>query len=112
MHSKPEPYIPKTTDEIWDFLGHMMLSAPTFVDKTGYFSDRNIDTEFYALNEGFKTIRKQIGEENFQKLAKLSIRMRALFEADPENKTGDSRKGRKCIEEMEDILEAVGHYRR
>lgn len=90
----------------------MMLSAPTFRDKTGYSPDRNIDTEFFALNEGLKTIRKKVGEENYQALVALSDRMRAHFEADPENKTGDTIKGRDCILAMEDILKASAWRKR
>ena len=85
-------YIPQGISEIWDFLGAMMLSAPKFKDKTGYFPDRNIDTEFFALNEGLKTIRKKVGEENYQALVALSDKMRAHFEADPEDKTEDGTK--------------------
>ncbi len=99
-----KPYIPQGISEIWDFLGAMMLSAPKFKDKTGYFPDRNIDTEFFALNEGLKTIRKKVGEENYQALVALSDKMRAHFEADPEDKTEDGTKGRNCIVEMEAIL--------
>jgi hypothetical protein len=112
MYRNPEPYVPKTKGEIWDFLGSMMLSAPTFIDKSGYFPDRNLESEFFALNEGLKAIRKQTGEENYQKLADLSARMRAHFEADPEDKTDDSVKGRECILEMEDILRAAGRRKR
>jgi len=108
MDRNPNPYIPRTKSEIWDFLAHMMLSAPTFIDRTGYFADQNIDTEFFALNEGLKAIRKQVGEEDYQKLVELSVRMRGHFEADPEDKTEDSLKGRDCILEMEDILRAAG----
>ena len=60
-YSSDKPYIPQGISEIWDFLGAMMLLAPTFKDKTGYFPDRNIDTEFFALNEGLKTVRKKVG---------------------------------------------------
>lgn len=108
MYQNPNPYIPKTRFEIQDFLGRMMLGAPTFVDKTGYFESRNIDTEFFALNEGLNAVRKQLGEEAYQQLAELSAQMRALFEADPENKTGETKRGRQCIREMEDILRATG----
>ncbi|BAK66255.1 hypothetical protein SLG_15800 [Sphingobium sp. SYK-6] len=101
-----KPYIPQGVSEIWDFLGAMMLSAPTFKDKTGYFPDRNIETEFFALNEGLKSIRKKVGEENYQALVALSDKMRAHFEADPEGKTGDGIRGRDCITEMEEILKA------
>ena len=101
-----KPYIPQGISEIWDFLGGMMLSAPTFNDKTGYFPDHNIDSEFFALNEGLKTIRKKVGEENYLAIIALSDRMRAHFEADPEDKTEDGIKGRNCILEMEAILKA------
>jgi hypothetical protein len=99
-----KPYIPNGIGEIWDFIGSMMLSAPTFKDKTGYFPDRNIDTTFFALNEGLKTIRKKVGEENYQVLVALSDKMRVHFEADPEDKTEDGIKGRDCIMAMEEIL--------
>jgi hypothetical protein len=85
----------------------MMLGSPTFIDKTGYFSEQNIETEFFALNEGLKAMRKRFGEQNYQRLAELSARMRAHFEADPEDKTGETSKGRQCIVEMESILHAV-----
>lgn len=107
MNQSKIPYIPKDISEIWDVLGSMMLSAPTFRDKTGYFPDQNIDTEFYALNEGLKLIRKKVGEENYEKLVALSDRMRAHFEADPEDKTEDGIKGRDCISEMEEILKTT-----
>lgn len=112
MQKNPEPYIPKTKGEIWDFLGSMMLSAPKFIDKTGYFPNRNIESEFFALNEGLKAIRKQLGEENYEKLSEISARMRAHFEADPDDETEDSIKGRDCILEMEDILRAASRRKR
>ena len=101
-----KPYIPQGYGEIWDFLGGMMLTAPKFEDDSGFYPDQNIETEFFALNEGLKTIRKQIGEENYQALVALSDKMRAHFEADPEDKTEDGIKGRDCIVAMEDILKA------
>lgn len=100
------PYIPQSISDVMDLLGWMMLNSPRFEDDTGYFEGQNIDTEFFALNEGLKTIRKKVGEENYQALVALSNRMRAHFEADPEDKTEDGIKGRDCIIEMEDILKA------
>ncbi|WP_419828036.1 hypothetical protein [Sphingomonas sp.] len=61
----------------------MMLGAPTFIDKTGYFP-LSIDTEFQALNDGLEAIRSRLGEERYRTLAAMSQRMRALFEGDPE----------------------------
>jgi hypothetical protein len=97
-------YVPQNVSEIMDLLGWMMLASPTFVDRTGYFPGRNIDTEFSALNESFKVIRKTLGEERYAKMVELSDRMRAHFEADPEDKTEDSMAGRRLIYEMEDLL--------
>jgi hypothetical protein len=101
------PYIPQSIGELMDKLGSMMLGAPTFKDKTGYFPARNIDTTFFALNEGLLAVRKKFGEERYATLRALSDKMRALFEADPEDKTGDTQAGRKIIHEMEDILRST-----
>ena len=105
------PYIPQTIGEIWDLLGSMMLSSPTFKDSTGYFPGRNIDTEFFRLKEGFKAVRKQLGEERCEKLIAMADRMRAHFEADPEDKTDDSMAGRQLIYDMEDVLKDVRRRR-
>jgi len=98
------PYIPKDISEIIDLLSMMMLSAPTFVDKTGYFPRRNIDTVFFELHEGLRLIRKKLGEELYLKLAEMSDKMRAYFDSDPEDKTGDTLKGYTLISEMQDLL--------
>lgn len=105
MSMSYEPYIPQTIGELIDKLGGMMLSSPTFIDKTGYFPEKNIETAFYALNEGLKAVRKKIGEERYATLVALSDRMRAHFEADPEDKTDDALAGRDLIYEMMDILQ-------
>lgn len=87
-----------------DMLGMMMLSSPTFVDKTGYFPYRNIETVFSEFNESLSVLRKKLGDERYLKLVEMSDRMRAHFEADPEDKTDDTLKGREIIHEMEDLL--------
>jgi hypothetical protein len=51
-----QPYIPRTIGEIRGNLDSMMLFFPTFKDERGYFSGQNIETEFFALNEGFKVM--------------------------------------------------------
>src|SRR5579871_4483036 len=94
------PYIPQTLGELMDHVMSMMLGAPTFIDKTGYFPQMNLDTEFFALNEGLLAVRKKLGEERYATLKVLSDKMRALFEADPEDKTGDTQAGRQIIHEM------------
>ena len=101
------PYIPATIDEILDKLDSMMLSPPRFEDTSGYFPGKNIDTEFFALSEGLRRIRKKLGEENYQTLTVMSERMRAHFEADPEDKTDDAHSGREIILEMSELLNEI-----
>ena len=105
------PYIPQTVGELMDKIRAMMLSAPTFKDKTGYFPGKNLDTEFFALNEGLLAVRKKLGEERYAALKALSDKMRPLFEADPEDKTGETQAGREIIHEMEDILGSAAKRR-
>ena len=104
MHRDYKPYIPQSVGDIMDYLGFMMLKSPTFVDESGYFPDRNIETTFFALNEGLRRLRRRLGDHRFEALLSLSDRMRAHFEADPDDKTDDSIKGRMLIHEMEDLL--------
>lgn len=96
--------VPNGIGEIMDRLGMMMLKSPTFVDKTGYFPGRNVETIFHSLNEGLRLIWAELGEERYLKLIEMSDRMRAHFEADPEDKTDDTLKGRAIIREMEILL--------
>jgi hypothetical protein len=99
-----KPHIPKDVGEIMDQLGFMMLKSPKFIDRTGYFPQQNIDTVFLQLNEGLQLIRGKLGENLYLKLMDMSDRMRAHFEADPEGKTDDTRKGCALIREMEELL--------
>jgi hypothetical protein len=104
MFKNVTPYIPQSVSEILENLGSMMLSAPAFLDDSGYFPDRNIESEFYLLNEGMRLIRKRLGEEKYVTLAGMSDQMRAHFEADPEDVTGEATQGRKIIDQMMFIL--------
>lgn len=100
-----KPNIPHGIGELMDHLGMMMLKSPTFKDE--YFTNLNIDLVFFELNEGLKFIYKKLGDERYQKLRALSDRMRAHFEADPEDKTEDALAGRRIIREMEDSLKST-----
>jgi len=85
----------------------MLVSAPKFLDQTGYFPYMNLDYVFQQLNQGLSLNRQTLGEERYSELMRMSDQMRALFEADPEDKTGDTLKGCKIIHQMEDILRQV-----
>jgi hypothetical protein len=96
--------VPEDVNDIIEFLGMMRLSAPTFIDKTGYFPEINISTVFVALNESLDLIKPEIGEKKVILLRQMSDRMRAHFEADSENKTDETAKGREIISKMRKIL--------
>jgi hypothetical protein len=99
-----EPYIPQNVGDIMDVLAMMMLKSPKFIDGTGYFPGVNIDTAFLQLNEGLGVIRGKLGEERYLKLREMSDRMRAHFEADPDDKTDDCLKGRDIVLDMRGLL--------
>jgi hypothetical protein len=96
--------IPQNLSELIDTLSGIRLLSPTFRDITGYFPGRNIDNTFYELNEGLQLLRPKLGEDLYLKLRCMSDQMRAHFEADPEDQTGDSLKGRDISLEMTDLL--------
>jgi hypothetical protein len=100
-------YIPSDVGEVLDHLIHMLLGAPKFQDKTGYFPYRNLDYDFQQLSGGLSNIRQTLGEDRFHELMRMSGEIRTLFEADPENETGETWKGREIILKMEDIVKQV-----
>lgn len=61
---------------------------------------------FYTFNEGLRNLRPQLGEECYQKLAAMSDEIRACFEADPDETTGQTRKGKDLVYVMEDLIKA------
>ena len=105
-----QPYIPRNASELLDLLGSMMLSSPTFADKTGYLPGMSLETTFVELNEGLQRLRSKLGEERYRKLAVMSDQMRAYFESDPEDKTGNAIKGREVILDMENLIKSGGSH--
>jgi hypothetical protein len=100
-------HVPQNIPDLLDLLTSMLLSAPNFSDKTGHLPFLNLDYVFQELHAGLAQNRQVLGEERYQQLMQMSERMRALFEADPEDKTGETSKGCKIIHEMEDLLRQV-----
>jgi hypothetical protein len=100
-------YIPENVQEILELVISMQIKAPKFVDKTGYLPFLNLDYVFQQLHQGFARNRQTLGDERYQELMRMSDRMRALFEADPEDKTGETLEGCKILHQMEDILRQV-----
>ncbi len=101
------PYVPQTLSELRDLLSMMMLSSPTFIDESGYFPERNIDTVFSTLNKGIEANRRKLGDEVCRKFVEMSERMRAYFESDPED-SGEAIKGRELILDMIELIKSRG----
>lgn len=97
-------HAPRDIQEILVLLSWILLKAPRFIEKIGYFQSMSIEYVFSRLKEGLANVRKTLGEEHYQELARMSDKIRALFEADPEDKTGETLEGCKIIHQMEDIL--------
>jgi hypothetical protein len=104
-------HVPQNIPDLLDLLTSMLLSAPKFIDKTGYLPFLNLDYVFQELHAGLAYNRRTLGEERYHQLMQMSDRMRALFEADPEDKTGETLQGCKVIHEMEDLLREVRRER-
>ena len=89
----------------------MILGAPTFIDRLGDFPDRNIDSEFKMLADGFDVVRKKLGEERYAALIELASRAKALFADDQNDTNGKTDQGRALLFEIEDIIQAARRRR-
>jgi hypothetical protein len=87
-----------------ELLSSMLVSAPKFLDRTGYLPFLNLEYVFQELHEGLRLNRSILGENRYNELMRMSDQMRTLFEADPEDKTGERSVGCKIIHKMEEIL--------
>ena len=104
MYPPIEAYVAQTIGELMDKLGSMMLDAPKFEDTSGYLPGKNLDNTFLGLTESFNALRRKLGEDRYRILNEMTVRMRAHFEADPDDVTADGIAGRELILEMEKIL--------
>jgi hypothetical protein len=100
-------HVAQNIQELSDLLMSMLSLAPKFLDKTGYFPYENLEYVFRELREGLDHNRPTLGEERYRQLIGMSDQSRALFEADPENATGETKKGRDIIYDMEAIVKQV-----
>lgn len=107
----PNPYIPVSLSEIRDQLISMVFSAPTLTDRLGSFPERNIDSEFFTLRQGFDLVRSKLGEERYSAACDLAARAKALFAADQDDTNGKTDEGRELLFQINDILKHVGRRR-
>ncbi len=106
-YSNPDPYVPATLSEIYDLLGSMILGAPTFIDRTGYFAERNLESEFHILISSFDRVRPKLAEDRYTALLDLAGRAKSLFAEDQDDKNGKTDEGRALLFEIEDIIQAA-----
>ncbi len=104
MQEKYESYVPEEETELCDMLGSMLLASPKFAADPVYFPDLTIHTEFKGLDAGINLLRPQLGEEIYVKLIEMSSQAKRLFEADPDDKTGETKRGQEIILDMLDIV--------
>ena len=86
-----------------ELLSWMMIYAPKLENTLE--NGRDLDSTFFSLNEGLRRQRGKLGDSRCDALLAMSDRMRAHFETDPENKTGDGQAGRDLIAKMEAMLD-------
>jgi hypothetical protein len=67
---------------------------------------QTIDTMFFSLDAGMKRFRPWLGEALYHQLQSMSVQLRAYFEADPEDTTGETTKGKFLVQDMEDLVDA------
>jgi hypothetical protein len=102
-----KPYIPQNVDELWDLVGSMVLGAPKFIDTSGFFPGKGIETEYFKLMEGLRLARPELGEERYAKLAEMAERTKAYFVAAADEDADDVWTGRNLLLEMGDIVAEV-----
>jgi hypothetical protein len=100
-------HVPQDIQEILVLLSWILLKSPRFIQKGRYLQPVSVEYVFSRLKEGLSNVRETLGEERYRELTRMSDEMYAHFKADPENTTGETRKGRDIIYEMEDILKQV-----
>lgn len=99
--------MPGSLSEIYHALARLVGGAPTFVDDSGHFPERSIDTDFTMLTAGVGKVRSKVGEERYAALMVLAARAKALFADDPEDSSGKTGEGIKLLYEIEDIIQAA-----
>jgi len=97
-------HIPNDISELLTLLGWISVKAPKFTDRTGYLPGVTLDSAFHALSGGLSNVRPELDDSAFHRLRLMSEQARALFEADPDDKTGQTLQGRQLILQMEDVV--------
>ncbi|MDP5281148.1 hypothetical protein Q9Q95_19645 [Sphingomonas sp. DG1-23] len=100
-----KPYVPQDLDELTDLIGSMVLGSPNFVDTSGYFPDRTIESEYFALSEALKVVRADLGEERYTKLVAMMDRTKAFFTSPVDEDSDEVWVGRNLLLEMLELVD-------
>lgn len=103
-YAKSGPYIPATLGELYDLLGSMILKAPRFKDRTGYFPDDGIDESFHQLDTGLQRVQAKLGDDRYAKVVDLSARAKVLFLEDPDMTNGKTKEGIWLLDEISQLI--------
>jgi len=98
-----KPYIPQSAGETIELLGAMVLDAPTFEDDS-YFVGKNIDTTYFALDEGLKVIRSKLGEDRYARLVEMALLTKQKFLQASDEDAEEVLAGRNILIEMIGML--------
>lgn len=98
-----KPYIPQSAGETIELLGAMVLDAPSFEDDS-YFVGKNIDTTYFALDEGLKVIRSKLGEDRYTRLVEMARVTKEKFLQAADEDAEEVREGRNVLIEMIEML--------
>lgn len=99
-----KPYIPQDPEELVDLIGSMVLASPRFVDTSGFFPEKSLETVYFALVEGLKATRAELGEERYATLIEMAEQTKGWFAAAVDEDADDVSAGRSLLLDMIDIL--------
>lgn len=99
-----KPYVPQDPEELVDLIGSMVLDSPRFVDTSGFFPDKNLETVYFALGEGLKAARTDLGEERSATLIEMAERTRSWFAAAADEDADEVWAGRNLLLDMIDLV--------
>ena len=98
------PYVPQDPEELVDLIGSMVLASPRFIDTSGFFPEKNLETVYFALGEGLKAARAELGEARYATLIDAAEQTRGLFAAAVDEDADDVLTGRTLLLDMIDII--------
>ena len=95
-------FIPATIEELHDYLYKLRRMRAKMVDDN--FPKLNNGVAFEIFREGLQKLEPRLGDEAYNKLLQLVNQVERQFRLDPDETTGEARKGFLLITEMEEYL--------